>query len=376
MKKLVLDLGHGGIDQGAAGINISEAAAISMIGNRIKRRLIDKYSVEVILTRLDNSTKPELAERAQLAKDVLADAFVSIHFNKYNTTAYGFESFRQLGTTEQSIDYALQSAIHQKVLPVLGTYNVRDRGMKTDDFQVLRDLQGSGIPAVLLEGCFLDNATDIEHLLGEYGIDYEIAVTEGIAQFLQLPTLASIPESKQTKTIDFVGKVRGDGDINRIIKYTGSFADIVAPTELTAEVGGGYSGAAAVGGTTCFYETAVAGRRVQFDFEFNINSIAPISKVTKIEFKQKAANTSSNPINAQQKMYAWNVKRKAWTNGVVKNNENIGLYYSVVLAKNLADYVDETGTIRFALVSLEQSAADMPIRVETDHALLSVDFIG
>lgn len=372
MKKLVLDFGHGAQDQGTQGINISEAAAITFVGNLIKHCLEGMYEVDVILTRENNSQFLELSERANIAITEMADAFVSLHYNSFDTTATGFESFRHSNSVEGSIDHELQKAIHSRVSDACIVHGLRDRGMKQANYQVLRELQETGIPAVLLEGLFIDNPRDIELLFGQYSIDYAICVAEGIAEFLDLPEYV-VPEPQLVRTaIEFNGKTRGDGDNTRLIKYTGSYSDIVSPDLVVTEVGGGYEGASAAGGTTCFYQTATAGKRVQFVFEFDLSKYKSIQR---IDFVEKAANTSSNPRNGKQKIYAWNVASKAWTNGIVKFGEDVGLYYTLTLANSIADYVDKDGKIRFALLSHDQSDEN-PIRVETDHVLLKLEYLN
>jgi N-acetylmuramoyl-L-alanine amidase len=214
---VVLDFGHGGSDQGAQGINITEAVAAQITGNRIKKHLED-MGVEVILTRSNNSTYPTLTQRAQLAKDVNADAFVAVHYNKFDTVANGFEIYRHTDSNGQSIDFALQDAIHQKVAAVCLKYGVRNRGAKANDYQVLRELQNSGVAAVLIEGLFIDNVADMEFFMGAYHEEYAFSVAEGIVQGL---TVVEVIEAKPPTTtiIDFVGKAKGDLDNSRIIKY-------------------------------------------------------------------------------------------------------------------------------------------------------------
>jgi len=373
-KKVVIDFGHGGSDPGSIGLGIYESVATEITGYKIKKHLEENYDVEVILTRADNQTYPTLAERPQLAKDEQADAFISVHYNVSNGAGYGYEDYRHTNSDTASIDYVLQNAVHQKVAAAILPLGGRDRGMKQADDQVLRDLQGSGIPAILIEGCFIDNTSDIELFMSaEYMDAYTSAVAEGIAEAVQADKIVLVNEG----TIDFVGKVKGDGDASRIIKYTGSYTNVAAPTSVITEANGGYAGASAEGGTTCYYSITggTAGRHVQFDFEFVLDKFGTrdelVQKLTQIQFNELVANTSAFTRNSKHQVQVWNVTQQAWTDVVVHSEETTGVYVALTLNENFADYIDSSNKIIFAISSVDVSDAN-ELRVETDRVFLSV----
>jgi len=84
IKRVVIDAGHGGQDPGTIGKRAKEknvALAIALkLGNMISRNFKD---VKVIFTR-DRDVFVELNRRAQLANDLKADLFISVHCNANN----------------------------------------------------------------------------------------------------------------------------------------------------------------------------------------------------------------------------------------------------------------------------------------------------
>lgn len=93
----------------------------------------------------------ELIEEVRLANASGADLFVAVHFNAGGGT--GTECFTYTGNTSQ-LAKDVCAKMTANVAKALG---VRNRGAKTADYYVLRETY---MPAVLLEVCFVDNATD------------------------------------------------------------------------------------------------------------------------------------------------------------------------------------------------------------------------
>ncbi|MBU2913902.1 MULTISPECIES: N-acetylmuramoyl-L-alanine amidase family protein [Reichenbachiella] len=95
VKKIVIDAGHGGKDQGTSGdFSLEKDIALSIALETGK--IINEYlpDVEVIYTRADDSF-PTLYERADLANNNHADLFISIHCNSapYSETVHGTETY-------------------------------------------------------------------------------------------------------------------------------------------------------------------------------------------------------------------------------------------------------------------------------------------
>lgn len=156
MPIVYLDAGHG-ID--TAGKRSPDGSLLEYefnrdVANRIEDILI-RYDVEVISYYSDADTP--LTQRCNMANMFKADYFVSIHANAYGETwndANGWEIYvvSKGGKAEE-----LAKKIH-KHSQELG---LKDRGIKTANFQVLTD---TNMPAVLIEHGFYTNKEECEKL--------------------------------------------------------------------------------------------------------------------------------------------------------------------------------------------------------------------
>ncbi|MCV9385175.1 N-acetylmuramoyl-L-alanine amidase family protein [Reichenbachiella ulvae] len=95
IRKIVIDAGHGGKDQGTSGdFSLEKNIALDIALETGK--IINEYlpDVEVIYTRKDDSF-PSLYERADIANNNHADLFISIHCNSapYSATVHGTETY-------------------------------------------------------------------------------------------------------------------------------------------------------------------------------------------------------------------------------------------------------------------------------------------
>lgn len=93
----------------------------------------------------------ELAEEVRLANASGADLFIAIHLNAGGGT--GTEAYTYKGTASK-LAKDVCAKMSASVAAALG---IRNRGAKTANFYVLRK---TTMPAVLLEVCFVDSATD------------------------------------------------------------------------------------------------------------------------------------------------------------------------------------------------------------------------
>lgn len=214
--KLVIDAGHGGDKPGAVGSRCKEkdiTLAVSLkLGRMITEHLKD---VEVRYTRVIDKDI-ELYKRSQIANQIGADLFISIHCNSSaNKAPHGSETFA-LGLTkaaqnlevakkenkdilseanyeenydgfdpnapENDILFALyQNAYMESSLwfadrvqrQLSANTPISDRGVKQANFVVLLK---SAMPSVLIEIGFISNRQEETYLMSEVG-QYEIAAS-------------------------------------------------------------------------------------------------------------------------------------------------------------------------------------------------------
>lgn len=167
---VVIDPGHGGTDPqtqfGATYNNLCEKDINMAVAKSFVQELSQYDGVCTYLTHDQADVPMTLRARAEFANSMHADFFVSIHFNASTThRLYGMEvwipSIGDYYTKGyQFADIALQE---------LGTLGMYNRGIKTrvgdnDDeyYGVIRENEHLGIPAVIVEHCYLDYEPDLQ----------------------------------------------------------------------------------------------------------------------------------------------------------------------------------------------------------------------
>jgi len=183
-----VDSGHGGSDTGATSGGVEEKDLNLSVSLKV-RDTLQNMGYTVVMSREDDSF-PSLFDRAQEANKIGADIFVSIHHNAFNGSAHGIETFyyNENGNTDnpsanddKRIENSRKSAedIQSELIKETGA---NDRGVKRANFHVLRETE---MPAVLVEGGFIDNAIERAKLvLDSYQEKLANAISTGIDRFL------------------------------------------------------------------------------------------------------------------------------------------------------------------------------------------------
>ena len=155
-KRIIIDVGHGGKDAGAIGVNGSQEKDVVLnIANSILK-LNDKLDkpLDIYLTRYTD-TLISLLDRTKLAKVLKADLFVSLHCNHSNNpSARGIEVYVSKKPGEYSEESVFLGYEIEKVL--CKEIGYENRGVKFANFQVLRETVDY-CASVLLELGFLSN---------------------------------------------------------------------------------------------------------------------------------------------------------------------------------------------------------------------------
>ncbi|GMQ62297.1 N-acetylmuramoyl-L-alanine amidase [Vallitalea maricola] len=160
-KVIVIDPGHGGKDPGASDNGLIEKELNFDIVLYLKEYLDKEKDIKVYYTRLDDSY-PTLPERANLANDIEADFFVSVHNNWYTSSAHGTEVYYLAPSSKPGMTSIKLAEIFQKA--IVSAVGTKDRGIKSGNLSVLRN---TDMPAVLIEVAFLSNPTDVAKLKSE-----------------------------------------------------------------------------------------------------------------------------------------------------------------------------------------------------------------
>ena len=198
IQTVVLDPGHGGVDQGASNQWGTEKMFALDVAMHARDALVRAgYRVEMTRTR---DTTMSLEDRVRIANRFPNGVFVSIHFN-YGGVAEGLESYALApagvpsnaaneshvssadvrvcdGNTQDEHNIALTAAIHAMALSRVSMF---DRGVKHARFHVLRDVR---IPAVLVECGFLSNTAEGQRIAtAQFRQEMASAIAQGVQNY-------------------------------------------------------------------------------------------------------------------------------------------------------------------------------------------------
>ncbi|MCM3244294.1 N-acetylmuramoyl-L-alanine amidase [Cytobacillus firmus] len=151
--KIILDAGHGYSTSGKRSPNGMREYEFNRAVAELAKEMLESYQNTVVSFAHSDVRDVPLAERTALANKQNADCYVSIHANAYGTggwnSAGGIETYVYPSKPREAL--ALAQKIQRNLISSTG---LRDRGVKTADFQVLRETK---MTAVLVECGFMTN---------------------------------------------------------------------------------------------------------------------------------------------------------------------------------------------------------------------------
>ncbi|MEH7012057.1 N-acetylmuramoyl-L-alanine amidase, partial [Neobacillus niacini] len=192
-KSVFIDPGHGGSDPGATAGGYHEADLNLAVAKKVQSLLLSR-GYTVYMSR-NSDTYVGLYDRPQMANDLDADLFISIHTNSTggaSTTASGIESYYY----EYDANYpskinsdmhndpdriiksqSLTEIIQKKMVVYTGA---GDRGTDGDTFAVIRE---AAMPATLLEMGFINNPSERQKLFTD---SYQNIMAQAIADGIDM----------------------------------------------------------------------------------------------------------------------------------------------------------------------------------------------
>lgn len=161
-KVLVIDAGHGGKDVGAiAADGLLYEKQINLQVLLELRKLLEKDHIKVYYTRTDDQ-QVYLRPRVELANDVEADFFISIHSNASviqeanGIDIYYYEGYHQGVCTKELAILMLDELV--KVMPL------RNRGITERKGDEIFILEHASVPALIIEMGYITNYDDMSYL--------------------------------------------------------------------------------------------------------------------------------------------------------------------------------------------------------------------
>lgn len=182
-KVIVLDPGHGGLDNGANVGKVNEDELNLKICFALKEEL-EARGATIYLTRTDDqdmtkrdynySKQDDMYLRVLKIDEYNPDLFLSIHLNSSSSGAWGSQVFYYKNSQEGE---RLAKNIHDSMKPITGTR----KNISSCGFYVLRATQSLG---VLIECGFLSNANERGQLKSaKYHQKLAVAISDGIEQY-------------------------------------------------------------------------------------------------------------------------------------------------------------------------------------------------
>ena len=165
--KLLIIAGHGAGDSGAVGCGFKEAdltrTAASILEGKFK-----SYDVTVARYPATHDAYQDMRNGGYSVSLFSYGLVIEIHFNSYNKSAYGTETL-----------YLQQSckALADKVTSAIASVGFYNRGAKKrTDLANMNYCYRNGIPYILIETCFIDNADDMKrYQAGIYSVWDKVA---------------------------------------------------------------------------------------------------------------------------------------------------------------------------------------------------------
>lgn len=182
---IVLDPGHGGLDNGASIAGVDEDELNLEISFALKEEL-ESRGATVYMTRTDDqdmtrrnynySKQDDMYLRALKIDEYQPDLFLSIHLNSSNSSAWGSQVFYYKKSEDGK---RLADSIHNQMKTLTGTR----KNISSSSFYILRATQSLG---VLIECGFLSNTNERGQLKSRsYHKKLATVISDGIQDYFQ-----------------------------------------------------------------------------------------------------------------------------------------------------------------------------------------------
>lgn len=173
--KILLDVGHGGIDQGASGFdykNHSEATQNLVLANKIAAQL-ESIGATVVMTRSSNKEVTS-DEKIIMLKQAKPDLCIAVHHNSASrSSANGFDSYYSqpfsMPCAKKIFSHTQQTGLYSK------------HGLGWHYYGVARS---SCCPVVLTENGFISNLADYNNIISSSANDIKAtAIVKGVVEY-------------------------------------------------------------------------------------------------------------------------------------------------------------------------------------------------
>ena len=194
---VVIDPGHGGVDEGTAYYGLAEKDLTLDVAQRLER-ILQSVRISTVLTRHDDQYVA-LPARVAVANQIQNAIFVSIHFNQSRSEPVdGIETYYADQKLPPAPDWTWVGFFNRPEEPALDNGEnlaadvqaslasrmlIPNRGIKSKALYVVRHTRA---PAILVEGGFISNRLENQMLRNDsYRERLATAVAAGIVTYIQ-----------------------------------------------------------------------------------------------------------------------------------------------------------------------------------------------
>ena len=198
--KVFIGVGHGGSDPGAVSylvekdVNLVEALAC--------RDFLEAHGVQVLMSRTSDEDDP-LTDEIKECNAFNPDLAIDIHNNAGGGD--GFEAYYHYnGGTGKTLAQNIESEVKAIGQNSRGC-KIRLNSSRTDYYGFIRE---TACPAVIVEGCFVDNAKDVQFADSiEEQKAFGVAYAKGILKTLGISIKENQAQSKSSSTTKYYVQV-------------------------------------------------------------------------------------------------------------------------------------------------------------------------
>jgi N-acetylmuramoyl-L-alanine amidase len=200
--KVLIDIGHGGTDNGAAANELIEKDLNLKVGLLIKAYLSD-YQCDIKLTR-ETDTTLTADQRVAIAKAYNPTLCVSVHHNAAaDPNARGSEVIHaHYDEYDDKLALDIMQRLSVDGMPKRRSFTKLNDN-KSDWYYMIRRIWDNDTDAIITEGGFLTNKADADLLRTEAFLNAEAkAIVESIIEYLKLKPKAHTEEQVTESAID------------------------------------------------------------------------------------------------------------------------------------------------------------------------------
>ena len=172
--KILLIAGHGAGDPGACSNYGVEATETRRVVNMLKAQFGAYNGVSVDVYPIERNAYADIGAGELQVNFANYDYVLEVHFNSAaNASATGVE----IWVTPVETGITVEQAIVNKV----SSLGYANRGVKREDFRVIRTVKNRGVSAALIETCFISNQGDMDRYNNNFAKVCN-AIVEGVAE--------------------------------------------------------------------------------------------------------------------------------------------------------------------------------------------------